>query len=479
MNVGARDAADEVLPPNQGRSWWLREALSHPEFAEPESTPLRGRVEADVVIVGGGFAGMWTAFHLKEREPAIDVVLLEQDICGGGPSGRNGGFVNSWWSDLSELCDRLGDEQALALCKAGSESLDAIGSFCERFGVDAWFKKAGDLGVADSPSQIGMWEDDVLAAKRLDMAAQLTPLDAEQVRAICDSPLFLGGCLDRDGATVQPARLARGLRRVIIEKGVRVHEASPVRRFGWGTPAIAETTEGSVRAGSAVIAINAWAAAWKRFRRNLTVRGSYIVLTEPAPERLSSIGWTGGQSIWDHRSALHYLRTTPDGRIALGIGGVQPSNGTSIGPAYSWFEKGIRIAARGFRRLFPMFDDIRLEAGWGGPIDVSGSHLPFFSSEGNVHHGLGFTGNGVGPCELGGRILAVKVLGLDDPLLRLPIVDREPPRFPPRAILSPGQAVVNSAMHRRDRALDRDEEPNPLIDFAAKLPRMMGYNLGP
>lgn len=475
---GARNGR-EVLPPNEGRSWWLREALARPEFAGPDAPPLMAEATADVVILGGGFTGMWTAYHLKEREPGIDVVLLEQDICGGGPSGRNGGFVDSWWSDLAELCDRLGDDEALALCRAGAQSVDAVGSFCDRYGVDAWFKKAGGIGVADSPAQVGGWEEDVAAARRLGVPEQQVALGADEVRAICDSPAFLGGCRDPDGATVQPARLARGLRRVLIEMGVRIHESSPVTRFGWGSPAVAQTPGGSVRAGSAVIALNAWAAGWKRFRRNLMVRGSYIVLTEPVPERLEAIGWTAGESIWDRRSALRYLRTTKDGRIALGIGGVQPTTGSAIGPGYNWFEGGIGYAAQGFRRLFPMMNDVRLEAGWGGPIDVSGMHLPFFGSNGSVHHGLGFTGNGVGPCELGGRILAAKCLGLDDPVVRLPIVDREPLRFPREPLLSPGVAVVNSAIRRRDRSMDEGEEPNPLVDFAAKLPRRMGYNLGP
>ncbi|HEY7762982.1 MAG TPA: FAD-binding oxidoreductase, partial [Actinomycetota bacterium] len=238
---------------------------------------------------------------------------------------------------------------------------------------------------------------------------------------------------------------------------------------------------GTVRSGAAVIALNAWAAHWKRFRRAITVRGSYIVLTAPAPERLDKIGWTSGTGLSDYRAALHYVRTTPDGRIAFGLGGMQPNLARSIGPRFAYDEASLRVAIADLHRMFPNFADVPVEAGWGGPIDVSGSHLPFFgtSEEGTVHHGLGYTGNGVGPSHLGGRILAHRALGRYDEVLDLPIVDDEPLRFPPEPIRSPGALIANHAIRHKDDAEDRGEQPNPIVDFVARLPRRIGYNLGP
>ncbi len=128
------------------------------------------------------------------------------------------------------------------------------------------------------------------------------------------------------------------------------------------------------------MALNAWAAHWKRFRRLLTVRGSYIALTAPAPEKLEELRWTNGMGLWDHRAALHYVRTTPDGRIAFGVGGMQPGLARSIGPRFAWDERAVRIAAEDLYRMFPSFADVPIEAAWGGPIDVAGQHLPFFGS---------------------------------------------------------------------------------------------------
>jgi glycine/D-amino acid oxidase-like deaminating enzyme len=211
------------------------------------------------------------------------------------------------------------------------------------------------------------------------------------------------------------------------------------------------------------------------------VRGSYIVMTAPAPDKLAEIGWTDGMGLSDYRAALHYLRTTPDGRIAFGIGGMQPNLARHIGPRFAYDEQALQVAARDLHRMFPTFADVAVEAAWGGPIDVSADHLPFFGTleQGNVHYGLGFTGNGVGPSHLGGRILAHRALAKYDDVLALPLVDLEPRRFPPEPIRSVGAAVANRAIHRRDEALDDEEDPNPFVDFVAKLPRRLGYNLGP
>jgi glycine/D-amino acid oxidase-like deaminating enzyme len=466
------------IPADHGRSWWLREALKA-DRGEP-CPPLRADTNADVVILGGGYTGLWTAWFLTETAPGADVVILEQDICGGGPSGRNGGFLNSFWSRLPHLVESFGADAALALCEAGEESVRAIGRFCEQHKVDAWYRPDGELEVASSESQMDEWADLVAAAGRLGISDAFQVLGSNEVRKRIDSPVFRGGVWTQFGATVQPARLARGLRRLLLERGVRIFESTPVTRFGSGDPVTAETPAGIVRAGSAVIGLNAWAARWKRFRRMLTVRGSYIVLTAPAPERLEEIGWTDGSGLSDFRAAVHYVRTTPDGRMAFGIGGMQPDLARKIDPRFAYDRGALGVAIEDLHRMFPTFRDVPIEAGWGGPIDVSGRHTPSFGSlRDNVHYGLGYTGNGVGPAHLGGRVLAARAAARDDPALELPLVDLEPKKFPPEPIRSPGALIANRAILRKDRAEDHGEDPNPFVDFVARLPRRLGYDLGP
>jgi glycine/D-amino acid oxidase-like deaminating enzyme len=468
--------------PDLGRSWWLREAMARAEFVGDPAPALRSDTTADVVILGGGYTGMWTAWFLTERAPGIDVVLLEQDICGGGPSGRNGGFCHGWWGHVGDLVGTFGDDGALALLEAVAPSPAEIGAWCEDNDVDGWFRTGGDLAVATNPHHDGRWDSTARAAERLGVGEHYRVLSPEEVRTRCASPTFRGGLLVSDGATVQPARLARGLRRVLMQRGVRIFEGTPVSRFGSGSPAIAETPSGTVRAGHGVIALGAWATTWKRFRPALTIRGSYMVITEPAPDRLAALGWTGGEAVRDLRSSIHYLRTTPDGRIAFGLGGLQRGLARRVVPSMAFDGSFVRKTAEDLVQMFPTFADVPLEAGWGGPINVSGLTMPFFGTSGghkNVHHGLGYTGNGVGPSHLGGKILASLALGADDALTRLPVVTYEPKRFPPEPIRSPGMLVANAAIWRTDDLEDANRDADPVTRFIATMPRRLGYTLGP
>ena len=202
--------------------WWLEEAVSALGPVEP-TRPLEGDANADVVIVGGGYLGMWTAWQLKELEPEADVLLLEAGLCGHGPSGRNGGFVSTLWDDLPKLRERAGDAGAIEVCRASERALRGIGAWCEAHGVDAWYTVAPRLDVATTRAQLGTWDDDLAACTAVGAPAEIAAVDAAAARAICDSPLFLGGVLWTKSASVQPARLALGLRKRLLERGVRIH----------------------------------------------------------------------------------------------------------------------------------------------------------------------------------------------------------------------------------------------------------------
>lgn len=235
-----------------------------------------------------------------------------------------------------------------------------------------------------------------------------------------------------------------------------------------------------VRASEAILSINAWATRWPGLRGSLVSWGSHIVLTAPAPERLAELGWDG-ECISDGRTALHYFRTTPDGRVAFGGGGGRASWLGKIGPQVDQDPASIARAARGLRRIFPSLADVPLEAAWGGPIDVSPTHLPFFGTlrQGNVHFGVGYTGNGVAPSHLAGQILAGLALGKKESPVDLPMVGHRPRGFPPEPFRSIGGHIVRHAIIRRDATLDVGGRVNPVLEMVARLPRKLGYNLGP
>jgi glycine/D-amino acid oxidase-like deaminating enzyme len=450
--------------------WWLEEAGP----VEPRP-PLAGDAVADVVIVGGGYLGLWTAWQLRALEPELDIVLLESGVCGNGPSGRNGGFVSTLWDDLPILRDRVGDHRAVEVCRASERAVRAIGDWCDANGVDAWYRAAGTLQVATSEAQLGDWDEVVEACREVGAPDEATPLSADEVAARCSSPAFLGGVLLRTAANVQPARLSLGLRRNVIEAGVRVHEHTHVRRLA--RDAVAETASGAVRAKAAVLAVNTATGAFGGYRLALAVASSHMVVTEPVPEVLEEVGWTDGENIHDCRTLLHYFRTTKDGRIALGWGGGRMGVGGRHRERLDVDGDAVGKAASALRQFFPQLRGRRITHAWGGPIDVSPTHLPIFGTRGRIHHGFGFTGNGVGPTYLGGEILARLVLDRRDEITGLAIVEPDRKLFPPEPLRYVGGTLIREALVRRDAAIDAGRTPDPVSAFVASLPRRLGLRL--
>ena len=450
--------------------WWLEEA-----GAVVPTRPVEGDTSADVVVVGGGYLGMWTAWQLLELEPDLDVVVLEAAVCGHGPSGRNGGFCETLWGDAPALRRRAGDDAALAVCRASEDAVRGIGAWCEAQDVDVWYRAAPMLRVATTDSQLGSWEDTVKAAAELGAAEEVVSVGANEARARCASPLFLGGALFRLNATVQPARLALGLRAKLLERGVRVHERTEVTRLH--ADGSVETRSGRVRAGSAVLAVNSAAAGFPGYRLSLAVASSHIVLTEPVPDVVEELGWTGGEAIVDSRTLVHYMRTTRDGRIAFGWGGGAMGRGGRLARRLELDPSVIAGAHVSMLRFFPQLRGREVTDAWGGPIDVSPTHLPIFGSRGRVHHGFGFTGNGVGPSYLGGEILARLALDRRDERTRLALVEPRRTLFPPEPFRYAGGSLIRRALVAKDAAEDRGRKPGAVTSLVASLPRRFGLRL--
>jgi glycine/D-amino acid oxidase-like deaminating enzyme len=205
------------------RSLWLREALS----GEEQEPPLEGQLSTDVAVVGGGYVGLWTAIRIKEAAADCDVVLLERDVCGGGASGRNGGFVLSWWPKVESLVSVCGEAEGLRIARAAERAVDELGNFCQQHGIDAHYRRGDHLWTATSPAQQGAWSDVLAFCERLGVRA-FEPLEPREVARRTGSPVHLGGVREPVAATVHPGLLVRGLRRVALAHGVRIHEdASP------------------------------------------------------------------------------------------------------------------------------------------------------------------------------------------------------------------------------------------------------------
>ena len=462
---------------HDAHGYWIEEAGLE---GTPSLSALTEDTVADVLVVGGGYTGLWAAWWIKQEDPDARVVLVEADRCGFGPSGRNGGFVNSMGFSLPTLRRNFGDRAAIEMVHAGDDSVDAIGRWCDEQGVDAWFTRAGYLQASTAPFFDHAWDPVAEACAELGEGGRIEVLDHEGIRARCDSPLFRSAAFYPVAATVQPARLAAGLRERIVEAGVEVHEHTRVDALAERDRGVVATAPGgTVRARSAVLAAGGSLLRFRPLRRSLTVTSSHMVITEPVPDLLEQLGWTGGECITDSRHMVHYFRTTRDGRIAFGWGGGKIVRGANVHGRAEIDPQLTEAVRADLLRFFPGLEGREITHAWGGPIDVSPTHLPVVRSVGERSFaGFGYTGHGVGPSQMVGRALASLALDRRDSFTRLPIVDPPPVSVPPEPFRFAGGAIIRRAIIRKEMAEEQGRRPGPITRIVSGIPELLGIHVG-
>lgn len=450
--------------PAKSRSLWLEEAFT----IEPEAPvePLRGGHLTDVLIIGGGYTGLWTALRIKELEPSTSVMILEADLCGSGASGRNGGLVLGWYAKLKNLIGVCGEEEAVRLAKAAAQAVDDIGAYCVDHGIQAHYRKAGLLNVATTPLHQRDWYARVEFLEKLGFPGAEQVLEPGEAAERGGSPLYLGGIFQRDAATIQPALLARGLRRVAIEKGVQIFEKSPVLEIGDYSPPFARTGHGAVIAKKLVIATNAWAAGLQELRRSIVVLSSDMIASAPAAERVAATGWNGGECITDSRLMVHYHQVTHDGRVAIGRGSGALAYLGRVTPTFNNSGERSEVVERGFRRLYPGLRDVEITHRWAGAVDRSRTNTLVFGALGgnpDIRYGVGYSGTGVAPSVIGARILASSVLERDDEWSNSRLNRGAAILYPPEPVRFFGGLIVRQATaYKEEREELGSTAPKPV-----------------
>jgi glycine/D-amino acid oxidase-like deaminating enzyme len=262
------------------------------------------------------------------------------------------------------------------------------------------------------------------------------------------------------------------MRRYALELGVRVFEQSKVTRIDRGATVTLITAQGSIRAPSVVIATNAWAAALPPLRNKLFVISSDMIATEPIADRLDDIGWTQGEAISDSQTLVCYYRTTAEGRIAFGKGGWTIGFGGRVRRAMHRDATRASMVTRDFHRYYPMLRTVKITHDWAGPIDRTHNSLPIFGrlyGDANIHYGVGWSGNGVGPSVVGGKVLASLALGRDDEWSQCGFVTAPARSFPPEPIRFVGAHIVREAIIRKEEAEALEKRPPRLAVALSKL----------
>ncbi|UGS34383.1 NAD(P)/FAD-dependent oxidoreductase [Capillimicrobium parvum] len=452
--------------------YWLRDALGGVPAAE--CPPLEGHVDADVCIVGGGFTGLWTAIQIHDQAPSTSVVLLEADICGGAASGRNGGFAMSWWSKFDKLVEVCGTEEAIRLADLARSSISAIQAFCAAEGIDAQFRAGGWVWAASNSAQMGAWEKTVQTVGAAVADSPFELLDAQEARRRTGSDAVLGGAFEDGPASLHPARLARGLRAAALARGIRIHEHTRMTSFTRTSPATVRTGNGSVRADKLVLATHCGLAQVRELRRAVFVVSSDVLATVPIAGELAALGVDDGVSISDSRLLPIYYRSTVDGRLVFGkTSGILAFGGhltaRQTGPVS---QRRRRELTSSLHRLYPGLAGAAIDSVWTGGVDRSANGLPYFgrlSAARNVLFGGGYSGNGVAPSYLGGRVLAALALELPDEWAAVSDSLRPNPVLPPEPIRFVGGRLVHTGIVRKERLEDAGRRPDPLSRFAATL----------
>ncbi|WP_327417323.1 NAD(P)/FAD-dependent oxidoreductase [Streptomyces sp. NBC_01233] len=436
----------------------LRDAEPRPFWLDdprrPQAAPaLVGATTCDLLVVGGGYTGLWTALLAKERDPSADVVLIEADETGGAASGRNGGFCESSlthglhnglqrWPGEIDLLERL-----------GRENLQAIEDAVDRYGIDCDWERTGSIVVATEPYQLAGLVEEAEAAARYGGKPVL--LDGEAVRAEIDSPTFLGGMWNQhDTAMVNPARLAWGLKSACLALGVRIHEHTAATSLAeHGAVIGVRTPYGRITARRVALATNAYPSLVRRHRPYTVPVYDYALMTEPlTSEQLASVGWTRRQGFADSANQFHYVRLSADNRILWGGYDAVYRYGGRVRAEHDRRPETFATLARHFFTTFPQLEGVRFTHSWGGAIDTSTRFCVFFdtSHQGKVSYAAGFTGLGVGASRFGAEVMLDLLAGERTERTDLEMVRRKPLPFPPEPVRSLGIGITKWSMARAD-----------------------------
>lgn len=426
--------------------------LDRPERPAPRDR-LFGEVEADLLVVGGGFTGLWAAVTAAERNPGRRIVLVERDRIAEHASGRNGGFCSSSITHgLSNGIDRFGDEME-TLLRLGSATLDDIEAAMGRLGIDADAERTGELDIANAQWQVDDLREMSAAASLLGKDMPLLP--EPQARERVDSPMVRAALFDPEVIMLDPAKLAWGLAAAAERLGVRIYEHTEITRLCRdGDRMRARTGYGDLVADRVILATSASPSLLRRLRPYLVPVWDYALMTEPLDAQTrASLGWAGREGLADCGPRFHYFRLTADDRILFGGWDALYRYGSDDSPRHAYEPAEFALLAEHLLQMFPQLEGIRATHTWGGVVDTCSRFCAFWdrSHGGRVVTAVGFTGLGVGASHFAAATALDLVDGLATERTALKMVRSKPIPFPPEPIRWTGITLTRREFARSER----------------------------
>jgi glycine/D-amino acid oxidase-like deaminating enzyme len=438
--------------------WW--DSLPD-DLAGPARKPLTGPTTADVVIVGAGYTGLWTAYYLAKADPTLSVVVLEAETAGFGASGRNGGWASALFpKSLTQVAASSSREAAVALLEAMFDTVDEVGRVTEAEGIDCDFRKGGTIALIRTPVQMERAKAEIEDQRSWGFGPEhFSMLSAEEAHARLGATDVLGATYSPHCASINPARLVRGLALAVERLGVTIHEDTRVTAI---EPGVVRTMVGDVTAPRIVRATEAWTATLPGHERDIAPVYSLVLATEPLPHEVwAEIGLREGETFNDHRHLIIYGQRTADDRLVFGGRGAPYHLGSRIKPEFDREPAVFDDLWRVLRELFPAVSSYAVTHTWGGPLGIPRDWYPSVGLDlgTGIGWGGGYVGDGVASSNLAGRTLADLVRGEGTARTTLPWVNRHSPKWEPEPLRWLGVNLGLRVMGSADGAESRSGKP--------------------
>ncbi len=440
------DLVERSLTGSAFGSMWL-------DIPRPHYTDLSGSLTADLLVVGAGYTGLWTALHAAQRNPDQRIVLVDAERVGWAASGRNGGFVDASLTHGLANGKSRWPKEIEKLEAMGRENLDGMQADIERLGLDVDWLRSGMLTIATEPHQVEWLQE----AERDGEGRFLVPTE---VRSEVASPTYLAGLFSPDTlAIVHPAKLAFELAHACEQAGVQIFERTNVTSMDSAASGVRFAAgSGTITANRAVLATNVFPSLVVRNRLQTVPVYDYVLATEPLTDaQLDRIGWTNKQGIGDCANQFHYYRLTADNRIVWGGYDAVYYFGRKVKPAHENRPATYRRLAQHFFITFPALDDVRFSHRWAGAIDTSTRFCAHWglANHGRVAYVNGFTGLGVGAARFAADVCLDLLDGRPTERTELEMVRNRPLPFPPEPLASIGIQATRWSLDRADHSAGR------------------------
>ena len=451
------------------RSLSLWHATADDAFVPRPALP--GPASYDVVVVGAGLTGLWTAYYLRRADPSLRIAVLEAEVAGFGASGRNGGWCSALFpTGWDKLVRASSADGALRMHRAMQETVREVGRVADAERIDAHYHRGGTVTLARTDVQLrrlragvaeaharGFTEDD---ERLLDAAEATTMLAADGV---------LGAAYTPHCAAIHPSRLVRGLARVVEASGVAIFEKTRVTGI---EPGRVETDRGTVTADVVLRATEGYTPRLAGLGRAVAPVYSLMIATEPLDEAtLASVGLADRPTFTDARHLIIYGQRTADGRLAFGGRGAPYHFRSRIRSSYDAEPRVFAELRRVLLELLPQLGDVRFTHAWGGPLGIARDWAASVGLDETTRIGWagGYVGDGVATTNLAGRTLADLVTGADSDLVSLPWVNHVSRRWEPEPLRWLGINAGLKAMTLADAEEDATRRESTIARIMAPL----------